>query len=826
MQLFDKIIGRDYGVSELQGFLEVAPQLTTALPEGSPRVMFQEFLTGLGAQNPIIPQDGRQIKYIRTLLLDSCIALSGVKPIMAPKPGRGILRTGRSLGRAAADTAVPRTAPVRTPAPAPTEQIRRVIQSGDMCTWLKRGLQLYVDMDLSEEDQGELKIGLTQLQTRNPRYSSKIEEFKKAFPLSQQNRTNVLQLVQRLCDIPHDPRSAMTVARGKPETKLRDEDVKLFLAEGGLATAETFGIAKWWENQRKLNYTPRKIKELLENTVSFQLSPEDVRKFNSHSWRNKEHRGDPNEAKRRLREGEEEIRKIEDGMGYSKRLLASSHASSRKLGQNKLQQSRAKIERRRQEMQHDRAYLDTLQRGPQLTIEAAPEKEVEVRVSPAEAARRHRKKRKVKFSPTEEISDPTAPGTEELLETRAEKRAKTEAETEERARLAAERKRMQEWVPTFAPGDEPFTIREFGLTPYVDREAARREWLSSEDAMRFNPAAKSLQGWEDQLEDARKDRTKLYAKFYEIKEKWDKKYHDHKQLIRSKSSIREYTKWIGKIIESGGVVSQAMANKWKRKIAKPFLDYYNIKVDDWKTYKYKISKPYWLKDLKELRTKIMNSPGAVELEINDITLMSRVAGMPIEAIDKFKATREKIMERYGVMKNEYERLFEDVERFKQVVEDKKQLNEQAEMNRKEQERKERKRRKKEARRQTKEIKVKSKQLKRRGREKEVEAETKRARTQSPPKGRTKTKKSADRDSGPKRSRKAPIISAAEVVKERHRIGRSGARQTQMGKLPHTLHAPDDPRLSLSKENQPKKKPRTGGRKPSVASGPSPFMGQD
>ena len=364
---YDDITSGSYGVSELLSFIQSAKALLGGLEDVAHTELFNDFITNLGMKPPRFPTDPAHKGKLRQLLLDACVKLSGAVSIIPTLPtpaatGTGLLRTGRSLGRSRAEpanVAVPRAAPAAA-APAP---VRRVVESGELCDWLLKGLRLYVDSALSADDEQELKVGLTKLQTRNPAAADKLELFKSNFPLTMNNRRALFKYATTLCSEPKQPPTALTIPLGKPEIRMKAEDVKLFLAEGGLANAETHKVSKWWEDQLSQNIQPRNMKEALESSVGFELSKHDIAKFNDPLWRYRKHAGMAEPAKRRMQKQEGEIAKVEKAMSYARTLAKSGKAHTAKYGRQKVQKDEAVLRRYKQEMQHDRDYLDALTRA-------------------------------------------------------------------------------------------------------------------------------------------------------------------------------------------------------------------------------------------------------------------------------------------------------------------------------------------------------------------------------------------------------------------------------------------------------------------------------
>ena len=305
----------------------------------------------------------------------------------------------------------------------------------------------------------------------------------------------------------------------------------------------------------------------------------------------------------------------------------------------------------------------------------------------------------------------------------------------------------------------------------------------------LNPAKLDVPGWEKLLQKMRDDRD-IARNLYEFAERSRDKEGKFAYQI-PKNRIRKYTKNVDEVLRKG-IVSQEVSTYWKRHAADKIVKYYNLPDIQFQPNKHSIKGKWeWMDQLKELSRRMKRFAGEnFVLHREDMLLLARVSGMP-EATEKaYKAKLESDTEMYGTYKKEFEELQENVERYKAVIKKRKALDTRAEHQKRIEQAEARgaakiakaaeKRRKAAKRRKDKTITVTSKQLgkRERGRSATPERGGSRARTLSPPKVRSKSKRdtSIDRSEGAKRGRtsRAKLMAESEVAHRGRATGKRGS----------------------------------------------------
>jgi len=297
-----------------------------------------------------------------------------------------------------------------------------------------------------------------------------------------------------------------------------------------------------------------------------------------------------------------------------------------------------------------------------------------------------------------------------------------------------------------------------------------------------------------------------------------------------KNRLRRYTKNIDEVLKKG-TVSQEISTYWKRHAADKIVKYYNLPDVQFQPNKHSIKGHLgWLDELKLLSRRMKRFAGdKFVLHRGDMLMLARVSGMPETTEEAYKAKLESDTEMYGTYKKEFEELHENVQRYKAVI-----LKRQALDKRKEESdrieqasakgaeriaKAAEKRRKAAKRRADKSIVVASKQLGKRdrGRSATPERGGSRARTQSPPKARSKSKRGTtiERDDPSKRGRLPTTrVTGKRASEERSRSAsrrRTGPASAQAhkgretGKRTKRGEFTDDPSPAAARQ-KPNRKP--------------------
>ena len=733
---FDTIMRTTAGPGIVNGWIETVQRLATPQLMGGYTYMFSDFLKHL--KRGMKPQLEAERAKLRTMLLSACVQASGTQSIVP-----GIL-SGRQTRRTPAMSAAPRTpaqpraAPPRrgtSPTGLPTRggtsptgrrTSRQVIKSGQLCNWLVPGLKKHIDMVLDDVDIEELKVGLAELQVRHPSSAQTIEWYKNDLKgLSHENRQKIYTIASGLCRQKRDPKPALAVKVGKPETKLQAHTVKRFLREGGLASGGTYKVMKWFQDQAGQNLglgqqgDKDKIRQALELSTNMTITDEDMRKFQDPKWGYRRHTGSPGSSKTTMSNLEEEIHTAKSALPTWNAQLRSTNPERARMARKKIQDVEAVIRRKTLQIQHERSYLEALDRaeagllGPQ---PAGPDPER----TPTALAHKATKKRRgsVGFTGVDEIKEiPALTDRAKQEARRARKKRKTAKDAEDIMTELG----IEEQSPRQVLTEQVKTI-----TPRLERLAAERELLTEDE---LDPTKLEVGAWEKLLAKMRQDRD-IAKNMYEYASDSRDKQGKFGFTIEG-SKIRKYTAKIDEILKVG-IVSQDTSKYFKLRAANRMVRHYDLPDISFKANKHSIKARYgWMDQLRLLSRRLKNHAGGKFIfNETDMLLLARVSGMPEATEEAYKAKLSSDAEHYGTYKQEYDDLDRTVQRYKAVIKQRKDLDRRkVEMERRR--RAEEKAAKKKKQREAKSIKVTSKQLGKRGRSKTPEGKTKRSRTASP-----------------------------------------------------------------------------------------------
>ena len=597
------------------------------------------------------------------------------------------------------------------------------------------------------------------------------------------------------------------VPQGKRESKLKAHTVKNFLRSGGLASSGTYEVAKWYQGQVQNRVSEEQIQKLLQTRTGMELTEQDMAKFRDINWRYKDHVGTPDTSQRRIETIQADIQKLQATKEGWQRWAGGTDPERIRKGRLKMVETESAIRKKQGELEHQRSYLQALDRSqkglPPGPMQGPPEPSPEPLTPAQEAAKaqRRRRKSKVKFGQIE-VSDPGSQESRAILAAREAKRARTQAEADK---------------PVTTEDIEPVSIKDIKIKPRHEREAEMRklgmiidpkeldfEELASYRDMR--PSALSLEAWHSTLASGKSSLKKATASYKKYQKKFDQKYVDYGKDIKAKD-LKKYQQRISEILDKN-VVSQHTSKSWKRNFGDHLKNIFKLPDIKWYVNKHPLD-PTVVEGLSRLLRRMKNFGGAkFAMDADEMLLFAKAAGMPQQMSEDYKRQKEISLQNLGVYKLGMEHLQEDVKRIgiataaREVMDRQAVTEDHAAKARADLAKKRRAAEKRAAKKAKEAIKVQSKTLAKRGRSKSPGPATKRSRTASPPKGTKRRSASKDRGGEKRAMTRKPITSE---IGAKHR--------------PLHAHRPG----VTEKSEPPPKKTRTGRTgKPSVASRPGPY----